>query len=51
MAPGRYAVMGDVWNPKDDTDTVGASIVTVSAGRTATATIDVRKGRAEADPR
>lgn len=45
VAPGHYAVLGDVWNPKDNTDTVGAQLVTVSAAKTVTATIDARKGR------
>lgn len=45
LSPGRYAVMGDVWNSKDDTDTIGGQIVTVSASKAATTTIDARKGR------
>ncbi|WP_377267079.1 hypothetical protein [Peterkaempfera sp. SMS 1(5)a] len=43
LPAGRYAVMVDVWNYKDNTDTLGAAIVTV-AGRTKT-TIDARQGR------
>jgi len=42
---GRYAVMADVWNSADNTDTVGGQIVTVSASKTTTTTIDARKGR------
>lgn len=40
---GQYAVVTDVWDPKDDTDTLGARIVTVSGA--AKVTIDARQGK------
>lgn len=43
LPKGRYAVLVDVWNSKDDTDTLGARVVTVS-GQVRT-TIDARQGR------
>jgi hypothetical protein len=45
LPAGRYAVIGDVWNSSDQTDTIGGQIVTVSASKTVTTTIDARKGR------
>ncbi|MBY8880580.1 hypothetical protein [Actinacidiphila acidipaludis] len=45
LPAGRYAVIADVWNQKDQTDTIGGQIVTVSASKTVTTTIDARKGR------
>ncbi|SEK20326.1 hypothetical protein [Streptacidiphilus jiangxiensis] len=43
LPAGRYGVVVDIWNSKDQTDTMGSQLVTVS-GRTTT-TIDARKGR------
>ncbi|WP_436528044.1 hypothetical protein [Actinoplanes sp. HUAS TT8] len=45
LPKGRYAVITDIWNTRDNTDTLGASIVTVPAG-SVSATIDARNGRA-----
>jgi hypothetical protein len=44
LPKGRYAVLVDVENPTDRTDTLGAAVVQVS-GKTTT-TIDARKGKA-----
>jgi hypothetical protein len=44
LPKGRYAVLVDIWNAKDSTNTLGAKVVKVS-GKTKT-TIDARKGRA-----
>jgi hypothetical protein len=43
LPAGRYGVAVDIWNTKDQTDTLGSQIVTVS-GHT-TARIDARQGR------
>ncbi|MFI1992649.1 hypothetical protein [Actinoplanes sp. NPDC020271] len=44
LPKGKYAVITDIWNTKDNTDTLGGSIVTVPAG-SVSATIDARNGR------
>ncbi|MEE4545328.1 hypothetical protein V2S66_25600 [Streptomyces sp. V4-01] len=44
LPKGRYAVSTDIWNNQDDTDTLGAQVVTVSDSNVAT-TIDARKGK------
>jgi hypothetical protein len=41
---GRYAVLVDIWNSADSTDTLGAQVVSVSG--TTSVTIDARKGKA-----
>ncbi|WP_042369014.1 hypothetical protein [Streptacidiphilus neutrinimicus] len=42
LPAGRYAVVVDIWNQKDQTDTLGARIVTVSGA--ASTVIDARAG-------
>jgi hypothetical protein len=42
LANGHYTVLTDVWNSKDDTDTLAARSVTVSGATTVT--IDARQG-------
>jgi hypothetical protein len=43
LPKGTYDVLVDIWNGTDDTDTVGAKVVTVSG--TTKVTIDARQGR------
>ncbi|AEV87273.1 hypothetical protein ACWT_6258 [Actinoplanes sp. SE50] len=44
LPKGAYAVITDMWNQRDGTDTLGATMVTVPAGAV-TATIDARGGQ------
>ncbi len=44
LPTGAYAVITDMWDQKNGTDTLGATIVTVPA-RSVSATIDARAGR------
>lgn len=44
LAKGTYDVIVDIWNSADDTDTIGAKVITVSG--TTKATIDARQGHA-----